>query len=54
MKSDLVAFRIALAQMDVCLECLGELDTGYECNECNYDASEEVQGYGQYYQTEWI
>jgi RecJ-like exonuclease len=23
---------------DVCPKCLGELDTGWECNSCGYDA----------------
>jgi hypothetical protein len=28
-----------LAKEDYCPKCLGELDTGWECNECGYDAS---------------
>lgn len=27
-----------LIEEDHCPMCLGELDTGWECNECNYDA----------------
>jgi hypothetical protein len=28
----------ALAGEDCCPRCLGELDTGWECNDCDYDA----------------
>lgn len=28
----------ALVEEDTCPRCLGELDTGWECNECGYDA----------------
>lgn len=28
----------ALVSEDICPQCLGELDTGYECNVCGYDA----------------
>ena len=28
----------ALAAGDTCPRCLGELDTGWECNDCGYDA----------------
>lgn len=28
-----------LVAEDVCPKCLGELDTGWECNDCGYDAS---------------
>ena len=28
----------ALVEEDVCPKCLGELDTGWECNDCDYDA----------------
>lgn len=28
----------ALAQDDYCPKCLGELDTGWECTQCGYDA----------------
>lgn len=29
----------ALAREDICPRCLGELDTGWECTQCGYDAS---------------
>ena len=35
--------RWALIDDDVCPECLGELDTGRECDSCDYDAYEEIQ-----------
>lgn len=35
-------FRRALIAEDTCPECLGELDTGGECNSCDYDAWEEL------------
>ncbi len=28
----------ALVSEDYCPKCLGELDTGWECNSCGYDA----------------
>ncbi len=28
----------ALALQDVCPRCQGELDTGWECNDCGFDA----------------
>jgi hypothetical protein len=28
----------AMVEDDVCPRCLGELDTGWECNDCCYDA----------------
>jgi hypothetical protein len=28
----------ALARENFCPRCLGELDTGWECNDCDYDA----------------
>lgn len=28
----------ALVSDDVCPKCLGELDTGWECNDCGHDA----------------
>lgn len=31
-------FMLALAEDDVCPRCLGELDTGWECDKCGYDA----------------
>lgn len=27
-----------LAHKDICPRCRGELDTGWECNDCGYDA----------------
>jgi tRNA(Ile2) C34 agmatinyltransferase TiaS len=27
-----------LARRDICPRCRGELDTGWECNDCGYDA----------------
>jgi tRNA(Ile2) C34 agmatinyltransferase TiaS len=32
----------ALAREDTCPRCLGELDTGWECNDCGYDAAAEA------------
>lgn len=32
----------ALVEEDICPRCLGELDTGWECNACDYDASIHV------------
>jgi hypothetical protein len=29
-----------LIEQDICPMCMGELDTGWECNSCNYDAKE--------------
>jgi ribosomal protein L37AE/L43A len=34
--------RRALARDDICPECGWELDTGWECNECGYDAQNEA------------
>jgi len=34
--------RRAAARQDTCPECGGELDTGWECNECGYDARDEA------------
>ncbi len=31
------------ARRDVCPECGGELDTGWECNSCGYDAAPDAQ-----------
>jgi ribosomal protein L37E len=28
---------------DLCPECGGELDTGWECNDCGFDAMPEVE-----------
>lgn len=36
-----------LVEEDVCPKCLGELDTGWECNSCGYDARPLVDG-GKY------
>jgi len=33
-----------LIEQDICPMCLGELDTGWECNECGYDAMPLVKG----------
>ena len=32
--------RIDMVADDTCPECLGELDTGWECNKCGFDAYE--------------
>lgn len=34
--------RRALARDDTCPQCGWELDTGWECNECGYDARNEA------------
>jgi len=34
----------ALALRDTCPMCFGELDTGWECNNCGYDAKPLVDG----------
>lgn len=34
------ALRKMCAKNDYCPECSGELDTGFECNECGFDARE--------------
>ena len=36
------ALRSASSRQDICPECGGELDTGWECNECRYDAKDEA------------
>lgn len=33
-----IAVRKDMALRDKCPECGGELDTGWECNDCNFDA----------------
>lgn len=33
-------FNEALSRDDACPKCLGELDTGWECNNCGFDAME--------------
>ena len=32
------AVRRSLIAEDICPECGGELDTGWECNDCGFDA----------------
>ncbi len=34
--------RRSLARQDICPECGGQLDTGWECNDCGYDAMVEA------------
>ena len=34
--------RRAFARQDICPECGGALDTGWECNSCGYDAQDEA------------
>lgn len=34
--------RRSYARQDLCPECGGELDTGWECNDCGYDARDEA------------
>jgi tRNA(Ile2) C34 agmatinyltransferase TiaS len=34
--------RRSLARQDICPECGGALDTGWECNSCGYDAQIEA------------
>lgn len=34
--------RRSLARRDICPECGGALDTGWECNACGYDAQHEA------------
>ena len=36
------ALRRSLARRDICPECGGALDTGWECNVCGYDAKFEA------------
>lgn len=36
------ALRRACAKEDLCPECGDELDTGWECNGCGYDARDEA------------
>lgn len=31
-----------LVKDDICPKCMGELDTGWECNDCGYDAAHLV------------
>jgi hypothetical protein len=37
-----IVLRRSLARRDICPECGGELDAGYECNDCDYDAKTEA------------
>lgn len=39
-----LARRNAIAD-DKCLECGGELDTGWECNSCDFDARPEAMAF---------
>ena len=32
---------------DICPECGGDFDTGWECNDCNFDAIQEVGNIGE-------
>lgn len=34
--------RLELIKEDVCPECGGSLDTGWECNDCDFDARPEL------------
>ncbi len=36
-------YRQELIQQDICPECYSELDTGYECNDCGFDAIKELR-----------
>ena len=38
--------RRALARDDICPECGAGLDTGFECNNCGYDAHQEAASLG--------
>ena len=38
-----VHLREELVAEDTCPECLGELDTGLECNQCGFDAQPESE-----------
>lgn len=40
------AARRSLARRDICPECRGALDTGWECNDCGYDARAEATTIG--------
>lgn len=35
--------RLEMIAEDECPECGGELDTGWECNECGFDAKPELK-----------
>jgi hypothetical protein len=36
------ADRINLIAEDICPECRGELDTGWQCNDCGFDCQPEI------------
>lgn len=38
----IAVLRRACAREDQCPECGGQLDTGWECNGCGYDAQDEA------------
>lgn len=42
-KLEHVEYREARIANDECPECGGELDTGWECNDCGFDARPEMQ-----------
>jgi len=33
-----------IVERDECPKCLGDLDTGWECNQCGYDARDIAMG----------
>lgn len=35
--------RAEAIRRDICPQCLGELDTGYECNDCGFDCRPELE-----------
>lgn len=35
-------YRKQVVNEDICPECGGDLDTGWECNDCGYDAKPEA------------
>jgi hypothetical protein len=37
------AIRLQMIKEGLCPECGGELDTGFECNDCSFDAIEEAR-----------
>ena len=48
MRADVRVCRKDRADMiieDICPICGGELDTGFECNDCEYDAGDELEKY---------
>lgn len=42
MRTQSPILRRSLARRDICPECRGSLDTGWECNDCGYDAMNEA------------